>query len=63
MLSTRISGLDGCECARLEIRLISIRRKVGFVGDSIQMSYKPLCQINVHETKRKEKNLPLCFHE
>ena len=53
MLSTRISGLDGCECARLEIRLISIRRKVGFVGDSIQMSYKSLYQINVHETKKE----------
>ena len=44
MLSTRTSGLDGCECTILAMRLMSMRRNVGFVGDSIQIScvcYQP----------------------
>ena len=39
MLSTRTRGEEGCEWAKLAMRDTSINRRVGFVGDSIQMSY------------------------
>jgi hypothetical protein len=36
----RTRGWEGCECAREAMRAMSTMRRVGFVGDSIQMSCK-----------------------
>lgn len=38
-MSTRMMGEEGVERARETMRGMSIRRRVGFVGDSIQISY------------------------
>jgi len=40
VLSTRTRGFDGARRARPTIRGMSISRRVGFVGDSIQMSWR-----------------------